>query len=284
MVVPNYLPEGLSMLAGKPKIGKSWMALDMCLGVAGGERVLGKTPPVGDVLYLALEDTDRRLQRRMRKLLRGKPWSPRLTLVTKWRRLDTGGVEDIADWANSVHEPRLVVLDTLAGVRPERSKLETTYDGDYKALIELHQLANARSFAALTLHHTRKLEAEDPLDTVSGTLGTVGCVDTVLVLARSTKGTTLYLRGRDVEESEHAVTFNRETYRWEVLGNAETVHLSGARKKIIAVLQAVKPKSMGPNEIAAGTGVGLKAIEQRLRDMIKDGEVFREERGQYRIA
>src|SRR5262249_18821528 len=85
-IVPGFIPEGLCILAGKPKIGKSWMALDLCLGVAGGHRVLGSVEPiVGDVLYLALEDTPRRLQRRINKLLYGKPWPERLTLCTKWR-------------------------------------------------------------------------------------------------------------------------------------------------------------------------------------------------------
>src|SRR5262249_23670701 len=128
-IVPGLIPEGLSILAGRPKIGKSWMALEICLGVAFKEKVLGDIEPVqGDVLYCALENTNPRLQRRMHKLLwppRGK-WPTSLTLATKWRRLNEGGVDDIADWAQSVKTPRLVVLDTLAGVRPERAARDTT--------------------------------------------------------------------------------------------------------------------------------------------------------------
>ena len=91
-------------------------------------------------------------------------WPASLTLVTKWRRLDDGGVEDIADWASSVSNPRLAVLDTLAGVRPERQARDTTYDGDYRALIELHRLSNEHHFSAMALHHTCKMEAEDTFD------------------------------------------------------------------------------------------------------------------------
>jgi len=202
-VVAGLILEGLTILAGRPKIGKSWLALDVCLGVAQGRRVLGDLATTqGDVLYAALEDNPRRLQKRIDKLLSPftAEWPARLTLATSWRRLDHGGVEDITDWAGSEPSPRLVVLDTLAGVRPPRQNGEALYDADYRALVALHRLAAERSIAVLVLHHTRKTEADDPLETISGTLGLAGCADTALVLARSTGGATLYARGRDIEE------------------------------------------------------------------------------------
>src|SRR6516165_6398944 len=111
-VVPGFIPEGLSILGGRPKVGKSWLALELALGVSLVETVLGKImPESGDVLYAALEDTFPRLQRRIKKLLwPGRTsWPERLMLATQWRRLDEGGVEDIADWAQSVDAPRLVI-------------------------------------------------------------------------------------------------------------------------------------------------------------------------------
>jgi hypothetical protein len=133
-IVPGFVPEGLSILAGRPKVGKSWLALDVGLGVADKRVVLGGTmPSVGDVLYLALEDTQRRLQWRITKLLSPfcGEWPDRLTLATQWRRLDDGGVDDIAEWCDSVIKPRLVIIDTLARVRSARSSSDTLYDGDY---------------------------------------------------------------------------------------------------------------------------------------------------------
>jgi hypothetical protein len=282
--VPGIVPEGLCLLAGKPKIGKSWLALEICLGVALKEPVLGDLEPVhGDVLYCALEDTKSRLQRRIHKLL----WPPRmkwpssLTLVTRWRRLDAGGVEDIADWAASVKNPRLVVLDTLAGVRPERSTRDTTYDGDYKALIELHRLSNESHFSAMALHHTRKMEADDPFDTISGTLGQIGCADTGLILARGSQGTSLYVRGRDVEESEHAITFNMDTCRWKVLGDSVEVRRSETRKKILAALARSQP--MGPKEIALASMMPENTVSQRLIGMVEKSEVVKTARGKYAL-
>ena len=103
------------------------------------------------------------------------------------------------------------------------------------------------------LHHTRKMEAEDPLDTVSGTLGLAGCADTVLVLNRTAQGTTLYVRGRDIEEAEHAITFDKDACRWTILGNASDVHRSNERGRILDALQG--NRALTPQDIAASTGM-----------------------------
>ena len=236
-VINDLIPEGLSILAGRPKVGKSWMALDIVLAVATGGYVLGDRQAIGgDVLYAALEDTGRRLQKRIKKILadRDTPWPERLNLATRWRKLDAGGVDDLRAWANSVANPKLIVLDTLAGVRPDRSAKDTLYDGDYKALAEIHAWANEKGIAVIILHHTRKMEADDPLNSVSGSLGLVGCADTTLVVARSSQGTTLYVRGRDIEEAEHAVTFNRDTCRWTIMGDAAEIRRSNGRGSILS--------------------------------------------------
>jgi hypothetical protein len=211
-VVPTLFPEGVTILAGRPKVGKSWMALDIGLGLAGGYYILGtiKLEPA-DVLYAALEDNPRRLRSRIDRILAGSGqlWPERLTLATKWRRLDAGGVADAKEWVASVKRPKLIIFDTLAGVRPDRNNKDNLYEGDYRALAELQHWANETGIGAMILHHTRKMESEDPIDSVSGTLGLTGCVDTVSVLARSPKGTTLYIRGRDVEEQALAITFSK---------------------------------------------------------------------------
>src|SRR4029079_10761980 len=110
-VVPGIIPEGLTILAGRPKIGKSWMALDIASGIATGKPVLGGVHVEGgDVLYCCLEDNPRRLKRRVTKLLSpfSDEWPARLTLATRWQRLDEGGVEDIEAWCDDAPNPRLV--------------------------------------------------------------------------------------------------------------------------------------------------------------------------------
>jgi predicted ATP-dependent serine protease len=217
--VPDLIPDGLTIIAGKPKIGKSWLALDICIAITAGRFCLGERKPTqGAVLYAAMEDNPRRMQRRIDRLLStfNAQWPGRLTLTNSWRRLDKGGVDDARDWIAHTTQPRLIVLDTLAGVKPIKTR--EGYTEDYESLVALHRLANEKNVSIIVLHHTRKMEAEDPVDTVSGTLGLAGCADSVLILSRSSQGTTLYVRGRDIEEAEHAVTFDKVACRWTILG------------------------------------------------------------------
>jgi RecA-family ATPase len=234
----------------------------------------------GDVLVLALEDNQRRLQKRCDKL-RGAhkaPWSERIKLVTQWRRLDKGGLQDIISWCDEVKEPRLIVIDTLQKVKPIRPN--AGYAEDYEALADLQTLANARSLAVLVLHHTRKAEAEDPLDRVSGTLGLTGSADTTLVLDRSSQGVTLYGRGRDIEEFEHAMLFEKPTCRWRILGDAAEVQRSETAKKIMDALKKAD-RAMSPREIAEDTGLSEMVVRGRLPAMIERGEAQKVRRGHY---
>jgi hypothetical protein len=280
--VPDLIPEGLALIAGKPKIGKSWLALDICIAVALGRFCLGERKPVqGSVLYAAMEDNPRRLQRRIDKLLSpfAESWPEGLTLANTWRRLDQGGVDDIRAWIEQTDNPRLIVLDTLAGVKP--IKTQQGYTEDYESLAALHRLANEKGVSIIVLHHTRKMEADDPVDTVSGTLGLAGCADSVLVLNRSSQGTTLYVRGRDVEEAEHAVTFDKHACRWTILGNAGDVHRSNERGHILAAL-ADASEEMTPQDLVASTGIPRNNLDQLLFKMTRDGEVTKVGRGKYR--
>ena len=162
-VVPDLIPEGLSLLVGRPKIGKSWLALDIAISIAAGRFCLGdREPEIGDVLYCALEDNERRLKNRLRKLLGSSAWPDRLTLSTKWRRLHAGGVPDISEWAAGVDKPRLILLDTLASVRPNNT--QEGYAADYAALTTIHRLANDLGIGIVVLHHQRKMDSEDPLE------------------------------------------------------------------------------------------------------------------------
>lgn len=282
-IVPDLIPEGLTILAGRPKVGKSWAALDLAIAASADRFCFGDWKPLyGDVLYCALEDNHRRLQSRIRKVLNNyeTPWPERLTLATRWRPLDGGGVADIQDWADSVIKPVLIILDTLAGVKPSAKFNESLYQGDYKSLEELQKWAGTRGIAVIVLHHTRKMESDDPVDSISGSLGLTGCADTFMVLAKTGQGPTLYVRGRDVEEADHAIQFNKETCRWTILGDAAEIHRSETRQKILGALLDAK-ESMTPPEIASVADIIRNNVDQRLGGMVKDGEVIKISRGKY---
>jgi len=280
-IVPGYVAEGLTILAGKPKLGKSWLCLDWGVDVASGGNAFGSLNVVqGDVLYLALEDNPRRLKGRMNALCPQMAWPERLTFATDWPRLDQGGVAPIKDWIEKQASPRLVIIDTLQKVRRGSNDKESSYANDYAALEELHQLASTYGVAIVLVHHVRKMDADDPLDTVSGTTGLTGAADTILVLNRESNGVTLYGRGRDVEEIETAVKFDKQSMRWSILGEASEVRRSDERSTILDVLDDMK-RPMGPGEIAVATGFPPTSVRQMARRMAKDGEIDRISHGKY---
>ena len=214
-VVPGLIAEGVTIFAGKPKIGKSWLLLDLCLACAADRFVLGQTKPIqGDVLYLALEDSERRLKKRLHKLWPDGDWPAQLTLTTSWRKADAGGLEDITEWCESAARPVLIVIDTLEKFRPVAKVHAAAYATDYHAIAGLHKLAHTRGIAIVVIHHVRKMEADDPFDMVSGTNGLTGAADTILVLKRQAGSVTLHARGRDIEEKETACRFDQVTCRW----------------------------------------------------------------------
>ena len=199
--VRGVLPEGVTLLAGKPKLGKSWLALGLCVAVAAGGVALGtRQVEQGDVLYLALEDNRRRLQKRLGKMLCG-PAPEGLEIATAWPKLDEGGVEALGAWLGEHPEARLVAVDTLAKIRP-RTRGQNVYQDDYAALEELLPLAAEHEVAIVVVHHTRKMAAADPLDEISGSTGLTGGVDGVLVLKRDRgkADAVLHVDGRDIEE------------------------------------------------------------------------------------
>jgi len=282
-VVPGYLPEGLTILAGKPKRGKSWMALDIACAVAFGGHAFGSIEcKQGDVLYLALEDNKRRLQKRLEQLLGDKAWPSLLGLQIEWPLLEQGGLKLIRDWMERVSNPRLIIVDTFQKVRTPRSGAQSYYEADYAAATPLQKLAGEHGIAILVIHHLRKGDAEDPLDTVSGSTGLTGAADTVLVLANDEQGyTTLYGRGRDIEEIETAIEFDKVTGLWSLLGPAEDVRRSDTRSQILdLMLEHGGP--MQPKQVADQIDMLTEPnARQTMRRMALDGDIKKVGPGKY---
>ena len=282
-IVPGYVPEGLTVLAGKPKIGKSWAALAIGTAVASGDRAFGSVKcEEGDVLYLALEDNLRRLKYRLGKVLPYDDWPDRLHLRTDAPVMDEKGIETLTAWADSVPKPRLVVIDTFARVRRRADRNDSTYDGDYKAVTALHRFASETGIAVVLVHHVRKTDSEDPLDTVSGSTGFTGAADAILVLTRdmSSADAILYGRGRDIEEIETALAFDPGTCTWSIEGNAEDYRRSKERQEIINVLRNADDP-MKPQEVANRLDKESGAVRKMLTKMAQDGEIKRAGYGKY---
>ncbi len=286
-VVPEVLPEGLSLLVGKPKKGKSWMALGMCEAVAVGGVAFGtKHVDQGDTLYLALEDNTKRLQKRLRKVLDGRPAPERMHLHTVWPRLDEGGAEQLDEWLTEHPGARLVVIDTLAKIRKPAGGANV-YAEDYAALELLLPLAAKHGVAIVVVHHLRKMAASDPMDEISSSTGLTAGVDGFLILRRTpgSKGPTLYVDGRDIEEpTEFALHWNLNTATWTIEGDAEEVHLSKERADILLTLNR-SPEPMTPKEVSdVMPSATRNSIRYLMWAMLGDGQLVKDGKGRYSPA
>lgn len=210
--VDGLISQGLFVLAGAPKVGKSWLALDMCLSIAKGEKVLGKETLCGHAVYLSLEDSLIRLQNRLYELT-DEP-SDNLNFAIMAESISNGLPEQIEYCRKRFDDLKIVVIDTLQKVRNES---ESSYSSDYKELSVLKSLADKLGIAIVLVHHTRKCSDGDPFNMISGSTGLSGCVDGSMVLIESKRGSRkakLYCVGRDIENQEINVVF--ESSRWKV--------------------------------------------------------------------
>lgn len=278
-VVHGYLPEGLALLAGRPKLGKSWLALEWALRCVLGDVAMGEADcKKGDVLYLALEDNERRLQSRIRKLIGKGRCSPRFRYMTEILPTD-GKVELIVRrFLETAEKPVLVVIDTVGKVKAANSGKDI-YQEDYAFWKGLHDLAKQHHCAILGVTHTRKSEADDPMDTIMGSTGVSAAPDTLLVLKKdpATGQHVLHVRGRDAPEREVSVSFDKESCLWRVQGEAATVRAqtfkSDKRREIIELLGEEGP--MTPAGIARELRMNRQTARSLLKRMLGDGELHK---------
>jgi hypothetical protein len=285
-VVPQYVPEGLFLFAGRPKLGKSWMVLDWCLAVAwGGTAMNSVRCEQGAVLYCALEDNERRLQDRLGRIIPDPrtPWPQAFEYWTDMARLDQGGEDQIREWIDKADNPRLVVVDTLAKVERPRGKGEDAYASKHAALKGLHRIASDTGVAIVAVTHVTKSEyaSGDPFERITGSLGGIGTADTGGVLDRDASGKcTFYVRGRDIEEVESAVQFSKASCLWSVLGDASQV-VQGEERQ--AIIDALQDGESGPRKIAQDAGLKEASVRHLLRKMVEGGQVEKAGYGKYRL-
>ena len=285
-IVPNVLPEGLTILGGRPKVGKSWMLLDLAIAVASGGVFLGEKADPGRVLYLALEDTPRRLQARARLLLGDKPFNDeawdRLDLRFRWNRLDAGGFDGIKTWVAAHNNARLVLIDTYPKVRSATTS-QRWYDDDYRAVEPLQQLAGEAQIGILGAHHLRKAPGDDWTDELSGSTGLTGAVDSVLVLQRERSRADAVLRGvgRDLDEYGLAVAFDASCGRWNAMGDAAEFRMSQERAAIAAYIAEAGPSS--PKQAAEALGRTEGSTRKLMPAMVRSGELVTSGDGVYSL-
>lgn len=215
--VDGILPQGLNVLAGSPKAGKSWLALWLCLQIASGKPVWERPVIKADVLYLSLEDSAVRLQSRIKPLTKEAP--PNLHLAVSSKALGEGLEEQLEAFLSEKKDTGIIVIDTLQKAKNGKEKQSSSYAGDYKALSDLKALADKHRIAIVLIHHLRKSKAEDPFEQISGSAGITGAVDNSYVLTwmnRSEGLAFLHMQGRDVEYN--AFYLMQDGNVWEYIG------------------------------------------------------------------
>jgi hypothetical protein len=269
-LVNGLIPgEGLTLLVGPPKLGKSILVAGLAVAVQTGGKLLDEPCRKGDVLYLALEDNDRRLKSRFKMILDQEDFPP-IQYHTKWPRLDEGGLERIEGWLTQHPKARVVIIDILQSVRSTKYSNASRYEIDYNGISALQKIAMDRRVAMIVVHHDRKMRSEDPFDLVSGTQGLVGAADTGIIMTRQRWGASLFIRGRDIEEEiDIGMTLNPLTLQWHFLGTSEECRFSDQRRKIIKAL--VEP--MTAHEVAAVIGEKYGATRKTMFRMVQKGQL-----------
>lgn len=218
-VIQGILPQGLAIIAGAPKVGKSWLILDWCVKIAKGENIWNFKTTQGTTLYLCLEDNNSRIQDRL--LTIADEVTRNVYFVTSCCSLSDGLEEQIRNFVNEHRDTVLIVIDTLQMVR-QNSK-DTSYASDYKEIEAIKKIADDLQIAILLVHHMRKQDDKDPLNKLSGTNGIAGGADTIFTLDRSKRSqnnAALICTGRDIEYRELELSFNKDDCIWNLIADS----------------------------------------------------------------
>lgn len=216
--IHSLLPQGISILGGAPKIGKSWMVLNWCVRIAKGEEVWNLSTEKGTVLYLCLEDSLARIQDRLNCITDEVPNN--LFVATKSESIETGLIQQIQNFIITHTDTTLIVIDTFQMIR---NNSELSYANDYNEICKLKQYADEMSIFILLVHHLRKQGDSDPLNKLSGTTGISGAVDAVFILdkdKRNENKANLLCTGRDIEQREFQLSFNKENCTWDLINDS----------------------------------------------------------------
>ena len=217
-LIEGMLAPGLYILAGASKIGKSWLVLQIAHCVSMGLPLWGRKVQKSEVLYLALEDTERRIQSRLMRICGGE--TGEIAFATEAEVLGRGFEEQVTNYLHKHPQAKLVIVDTLIKVREMNSR-GSAYADDYATMTAFKRIAERYGITMLIVHHTRKQEAGDIMDMISGTTGIMGCADGAMVLERPLRRVpkgSISMTGRDFQDAKISLTQDPETMCWEFVG------------------------------------------------------------------
>jgi RecA-family ATPase len=287
--IPGILPEGLTLLGGKPKQGKSLLSLNAGIAITEGTNAFGCVKANrGSVIYLALEDTWPRLKSRLNKMLERTDHESlrHLHLFNSWQRMDKGGLSRLDRLVSRAENLRLVIVDTLAMFRSARDlKQSSQYDADYQAISEIKKVADRYQVSILVIHHLRKLESTDVMDEFSGSHGLTGAADNLIVMKGRSgmSDAELHVTGRDVESRKLALSLDRATLRWTLMGDAKDVMATENQQAIYDALRE-SDQALGPKELAGAIGHTEANVKKVLPKLVDQGLIRKVKYGKYQYT
>lgn len=285
-IIPGIIPEGVSLIAAPPKAGKSWLALDLALTISIGGVCLNRPVDQAGSLYLALEDTPRRIKARIQKqsCLEPLPINPKYChILTEWAP-DGEGFVRLHHYLDENPQTRIILIDTYG--RFAASRDNNDYSEATRILAGIKSFSDEHGVSVVLVHHTRKNhEGEDFINASVGSVGIVGGVDNILILnrKRNQPDGILKITGRDVEEAELAVHFDNMTCRWSVQGNASEVAETKERQDVLDALNAAR-EPLTPKDIAAALGKNPSTTRWLLMKMVESGQIIKLFSGKYTIS
>ena len=221
-VIDGLLYSGTYLFAGAPKVGKSFFMAQLAYHISTGQKLWDYDVHQGTVLYLALEDDYQRLQERMFRMF-GVEGTDNLYFAVYAKQLGAGLDEQLEKFIREHPDTRLIIIDTLQKIR-EVSTDAYSYANDYDIVGRMKQFADKHGVCLLLVHHTRKQQAGDKFEMISGTTGLLGCADGAFLLQKEKRtdlSATLEIVGRDQPDQKLHLTRDTEKLIWQ-LDHAET--------------------------------------------------------------
>ena len=267
--IGGILPEGFVCLAGRPKAMKSWTALKIAYCVQNGIDFLDHKTVQGDAIYFGLEDSKRRIKDRVLKLGYSKLKQPQIVLGGDVPYLGFGFEECLENWIKSRENPRLVIIDTLARIKPRQSKSAgTAYDADNLLMNGIQKLAVQNNLTVLFITHLSKASQEYGFDKIQGSVGVQGMTDAMWMLDRGdgiNSKASLKGRGRDILDFEYAIQWDDETMAYKFEGNLDVINLNENRAEITKAMKELHEelKEIRPRDVAKYYGVTTNSKDGR---------------------
>lgn len=245
-IVRDILPEGLAIICAPSKYGKSWMMLQLCVAVTQGKPFLERQTEQSDCVYFSLEDSERRFKSRLIKLMNGSKAPSNFYGSVECKAMGNGLFEQLTELIEAYPKIGLIIIDTFQKIRTGQQRNESLYGADYREMGEVKSFADKHGICVLLVHHLRKQDDDsDIFNRINGSMAIMGASDTSWILSRKKRGdtnTTLTLTGRDIEDMELVVSFDKNTVKWELIGNAEdeAARLARAEYESNPVIKTVK--------------------------------------------